>query len=241
MIASRREVRIGLACLLAAAMLGCGGSDTAVDSTSAASGSRAAMPPRPGDLTKSIDTYSEQELEQFAQGIGFQAPHAAQARDCGAGNTCEARISALAGMSFGPGNIGPHGTLVALMQLTTPPSGNVEEDVYKLRPGAGNKYYLIVLPDPNAGPAPNPIPPEGWVFARWTLREVNGGGNPTTVPPREVSSGVFRRCPDNHTPPSNQAMFSQCPDSSVAGPLRNDPDAPGWLNCDQGCCTAGIS
>lgn len=186
-----------------------------------------------GDLPKAIGTMTAGELFDAGEKLSFvSGPW--QTRNCAKGS-CKARIQAVKSQKPGPGNVTTNGTIVARLKNRGSWLGTKDEGIeekYKLKRFSDDKsaYYLVAIGDGSGG----------W---RWGIYEAIEGGPNVLVP---TDTGAWTPCTrdvGNRKHPQGESEFAKCPHpSSVANQtqaLNYDPLDPGWLDCQQGCCTAG--
>lgn len=159
-----------------------------------------------------------------------------QDRQCARG-ACKGRINAVANQKPGPGTVVAYGTIVGefvnrgKVKVLWPDENMGSEDRYKSEKSSGDRrYYLIARSDGS----------NGWT---WTVREAVRGSSQLareTVLPGSWTDCTRDSTNSNH--PRGKAEFARCPHPTMNGQaqaLTYDPLDPGWLDCQQGCCTAG--
>jgi hypothetical protein len=187
----------------------------------------------PGALAKPIDAYSGDELFELTRSLRYAGSHERQ-RACRGAAGCEGaaptqrtlvQVSAVATQdSLNAGDLPEHG----VVYVRAINRGSAEEARYGMRPGSSLRYYLIVQRD-----TANVL--------RWRLEELE------TTPPRRhasVASGRIEGCGHRWTSGA-RADFKSCADAergdtvmTLPLALRAAADAPLWMMCEQGCCTA---
>lgn len=186
-----------------------------------------------GDLTKPLDQMSRADLWKEARHLKWISVRK-QDRQCERGE-CRGRISAVRDQEPpGPAVIGQHGTIVA--RLENHGGGWLgwdrgAESKYGTR--KGDQWTLIIaIQDGSA-----------W---KWVVAIARAAG---TEAARVTEPAAWAVCDTtvadpNHPPAGTRALFYRClatvgngdsSPSTASGGLTD----PGWLNCDQGCCTAG--
>lgn len=189
---------------------------------------RPTRPPLPlaGDLPKPLAQMTSQELWTFGNGLQYDNGPVQQRICARAG--CNGRVDAVREQVPGPANISANGTVVArLMNLGRQEGGQDEgaESIYGIERDGAARFYLIALKTQ-----------DGW---SWTVRKALPGG---TGAPEELRAGNWIACrhdPNNPTHPKGRSEFARCPGQGGAGALF-PPTDPAWIECSDGCCTAGI-
>lgn len=181
----------------------------------------------PGDLPKPLAQMTSDELWEFGQRLGYDNGPA-QVRNCTRG-ACMGRVDAIRDQVAGPGNISANGTIVArLMNLGRQGSGDDDgaENIYRTERDGSARFYIIALPVDG-----------GW---RWTVRKaVNGGASA----PEETAAGNWITCRhDRNNPghPKGRSEFARCAGPQGGAGGHFPPNDPAWVECSDGCCTAGI-
>ena len=181
----------------------------------------------PGDLPKPLAEMTSGELWEVGQRLGYDNGPV-QNRNCARG-ACMGRVDAIRDQVAGPGNISANGTIVArLMNLGRQNSGEDDgpESIYGTERDGSARFYIVALPVDG-----------GW---RWTVRKAvrNDGGAPA-----ETRSGNWITCrhdPNNPTHPKGRSEFARCPGPQGGAGGRFPPNDPAWVECSDGCCTAGV-
>jgi hypothetical protein len=181
----------------------------------------------PGDLPKPLAQMTSGELWDVGQRLGYDNGPV-QARNCARGG-CMGRVDAIRDQVAGPGNISANGTIVArLVNLGRQDGGEDDgaENIYRTEREGSARFYLIALPVDG-----------GW---RWSVRKaVAGDGGPAT----ETAAGNWVTCRhDRNNPahPKGRSEFARCPGPQGGAGGHFPPNDPAWVECSDGCCTAGI-
>jgi hypothetical protein len=190
----------------------------------------------PGALTKPIDEYTGEELQQLTSRLAFGGGHERERRcrndaSCAGDSpvTTPVRIDVVVGQdSVGPRNLPPYGVI----QVRAVNKGRFEEARYGFKPDARREYYMIMTSDGSGG-------------ARWRLEELDRRSTPARH--TQVGSGKIQDCGHRNWSPGARADFLSC--ASAASSARTDSvtrlglllqapslDAPIWQMCDDGCC-----
>lgn len=188
---------------------------------------RVATDRQPWQLRRPIGQMTPAELWHLGDSLYFvEGPE--QRRGCAQGN-CDARFDAIVNQNPGPSSLGPDGIIVARIVNTGSPFFGADEGnerVYGVPKARGGVvYYMLGLSDGSGG----------W---RWSIRKADRNDT-VRRGPEEIDDGSWSAC--THEPqlsghPRRQSMFWSCSRATVT---FDDPIAPGWLECEQGCCTAG--
>ena len=183
----------------------------------------------PGALTKPVDAYSGDELDELTRRLEFTGAHQRERRCRGAAG-CDGvapsrrtsvEVSAVATQdSLDAGDLPEFG----VVQLRAVNRGDAIEARYGIRPGGALRYYLIVQRDSSGG-------------MRWRLEELD------TTPPRrhlQVATGRVVGC-GHPWAPGARADFRTCEQTDTAATTVATRslvmDAPMWIDCSMGCCT----
>ena len=192
----------------------------------------------PGDLTSPIDDMTEGQLWTATTALVTLPEAAAQERKCRNGK-CWGMIEAVANQKPGPGSVNSNGTVVAVLKnfgdSQTGGADRGAEDKYGTEMNPDKRYLLVARPNGSGG----------W---RWAVRVAIKDG--TRKPADSTAWGDWAVCKEtqesDNTHPKGKSAFYKCKDIKPGtGTLasvffvRNNIDAPGWLDCEQGCCTAG--
>ena len=212
-----------------------GAGSTAAGSTSSAV---AAAVHLPGDLNSPIDDMTAGQLWNETNSLVTLPEDAAQERKCRNGK-CWGMIEAVANQKPGPGNVNSNGTVVAVLKnfgdSQTGGADRGAEDKYGTEMNVNKRYLLVARPNGTGG----------W---RWAVRvAVKDGMN---QPADSTAWGDWAVCKEtqqsDNTHPKGKSAFYKCKDIKPGAAtlasvffVRNNIDAPGWLDCEQGCCTAG--
>jgi len=230
------------AATIAAGLAGCGRSETGAGAgmTAAGSTSAAVLRQLPGDLGSPIDGMTDGQLWSATENMVTLPEAAAQERKCRNGK-CWGMIEAIDNQTAGPSNVSVNGTVVAVLKnFGDSPTGTGgadrgAEDKYGTEMNADKRFLLVARPDSVSG----------W---RWAVRVAVRNG--TKTPADSTAWGTWAVCKEtqqsDNTHPKGKSAFYKCKEIKP-GPgtatatffVRNNIDAPGWLDCDQGCCTAG--
>jgi hypothetical protein len=181
----------------------------------------------PGDLPKPLGQMTSGELWDVGQRLGYDNGPV-QGRNCARG-ACMGRVDAVREQVAGPGNISPNGTIVArLMNLGRQGSGDDDgpENIYRTERDGSARFYIVAVPVDG-----------GW---RWSVRKaVRNDGNA----PVETAAGNWVTCRhDRNNPahPKGRSEFARCPGPQGGAGGLFPPNDPAWVECSDGCCTAGI-
>lgn len=181
----------------------------------------------PGDLPRPLAQMTSGELWDVGQRLGFDNGPV-QNRNCSRG-ACMGRVDAVREQVAGPGNISANGTIVArLVNLGRQGGGDDDgpENIYRTERDGSARFYIIALAVDG-----------GW---RWTVRKaVQNDGNA----PIETATGNWITCRhDRNNPahPKGRSEFARCagPQGGAGGLFP--PNDPAWVECSDGCCTAGV-
>lgn len=179
-----------------------------------------------GDLAKSIDAYSGDELAslvgrlQYGQGAD-RARGCRGTAECASGQRTTVRIDPVADAdSLGPGSVGAFGTIAARVINR----GEGAESRYGLQGGGRQIYVFIVMPGGTT----------------WRLEELDRQGAGWVR--RPIAAGRLTGC--NHPfVRGARADFKTCAQASGGATFSfasngQGLDAPMWISCASGCCTA---
>lgn len=188
-----------------------------------------------GNLTRSIDQMSAGDLWDAGTALSYvKGP--SQDRQCASG-ACQGRINAVANQRPGPGNVVANGTIVGQfvnrgkVRFLWPDENMGAEERYRSEKSGGDKRYYLIARSDGAN---------GWT---WTVREAVRGS--TALARETVPAGSWTTCTRDSTNPNHpqgKSEFARCPHPTMNGQaqaLMYNPLDPGWLDCEQGCCTAG--
>ena len=189
-------------------------------------GSAPARTASSGDLTKPIDQYSGDELasmvSRLAYGQGAERARPCRGtQECVGGQRTSVRIDAVADAdSLGPGSVGPYGTVAARLINR----GQGIENRYGMQGGGRQVYALIVMPGGET----------------WRLEELDQQGGSWSH--RAIASGRLNGCGHPFVRGA-RADFKTCAQASggLTFSLVSNAqgfDAPMWISCASGCCTA---
>lgn len=185
-----------------------------------------------GNLPQAIRTMRADSLFIEGRKLSYvSAPW--QKRNCEKGS-CKARVQAVKNQKPGPGNVTTNGTIVARLRNRGDWFGTVDkgiEEKYDLKrlDDEEGMYYLVAISDGA----------QGW---SWGIYEAIKGDTSRVTP---IKSGTWADCTRdtrNKKHPQGDSEFARCPhptDGAGVTALRYDPLDPAWLDCQQGCCTAG--
>lgn len=228
-------IRVPVLGLAVAVIAGCGKSDrqqrvdTAAQAPAAnvGGGRPAALP---GALSQPIDSMSGDQLFDLAHRLNFVGGNERQRR-CRGNRACAGprptqfvrlRIDAVDQEDSLRANGIPANGVIAARVLNR---GQAADSMYGTRPGA-YEYYYVIVPATAGG-------------ATWRLEEVTTG-----VPRqhRRIASGRFHECGHPFVRGA-RADFKTCEQAAAARPAafglpQTDGDAPIWIGCAFGCCTA---
>lgn len=179
-----------------------------------------------GDLAKPIEQYSGDELaslvSRLAYGQGADRRRACRgSAECAAGQRSSVRIDAVSDAdSLGPGNVGTYGTIAARVINRGPGI----ENRYGMQGGGRQIYALIVMPGGGT----------------WRLEELDQQAGGWTH--RAIASGRLNGCGHPFVRGA-RADFKTCAQASGGTSLSfvsnaQGIDAPMWISCASGCCTA---
>jgi hypothetical protein len=194
----------------------------------------AAAAPLPGALTKPLDQYSGDELYALTRQLQYTGGNERQRR-CRGAPACggprptastRIRIDAVGGEDSLSGGALPPNGVIAARALNR---GQRADTMYNTQPGAAHENYLIV------------IPVAGSASANWRLEELTTTQGARSH--RTIASGTFRGC--NHPfVRGPKADFKTCAEAANVRPasfgsrMQGDGEAPIWIGCAEGCCTA---
>lgn len=231
-----------LAGVVVALLAGCGRGEGTGGTTTGAVGAASAPRTFPGDLPDPIDDMTDGDLWTATTGLPTIATSTPQERKCGTpAKDCWGMIAAVDRPAPGPSNISANGSVVAILtNLGNAPTGGTDvgaERLYGTEMNAGKRFLLVAVMDGT-----------DW---RWQVRVAVDGG--TTKPAAMTKDGAWKVCEENaqtdNDHPKGKSAFYKCKKykplvagdsaTTVANWMRNDPLAPGWLDCSAGCCTAG--
>jgi hypothetical protein len=210
---------------------------TVLSCSAAAVATTAIDPTRIGDLTLPVASMTGAQLFLNADTLRWKDGRN-QDRDCVQGK-CKADIDAVEGQEPPEAElIHDNGTIVARFQNKGSPFFGFNqgaEKKYGFSKRTNTEYYLIAIKDTSV--------PEGW---SWIVRSASADDISTTP----IASGRWTKCKRNdghnanHPPVGTKSEFYRCgtaanPNGNGTATLLYTRDAPGWLDCDQGCCSAG--
>ncbi|HEU4797896.1 MAG TPA: hypothetical protein VFT63_03155 [bacterium] len=196
------------------------------------------------DLTIDVNVITEGQLWDAADRLTpfWDRGGRPQNRNCALGpmGGCLGRINGIRDTLLGPNSVKANGTIVAWLENLGAPGGGADrgaEQKYgtEMEGPRRKRYYMIGLPNG----------PDRW---KWEIRVAIQG---STDPSQKVREGEFITCDDSYPdhPTGTKATFWWCPARGVGSgtiarmarivPQSFNPLDPGWLDCEQGCCTAG--
>lgn len=193
----------------------------------------------PGELTKSLDSYSGDEFYTLVQALPFTAD-SVRDRKCKNDPACASSpkpkkikvgVSAVNGQDSLSAGTTPKFGVVYIRAIN---KGDAEEALYSMKPGKQFEYYMVVLPDSAGG-------------MKWRLEQLD-----TTAGARRhasIGTGAFRGC-DHAWVKGARADFKTCASSATMhdsvvklGLMQqnaNDGSDPMWAACSYGCCIGNI-
>ena len=196
-------------------------------------------PPDPttvGDLPTPVDEMTGDSLWKVTRGLGWTKGRT-QSRNCAQGS-CDGRMDAVSGQEkLNADRISINGTIVARFVNKGAGIFNADrgpEARYGFSKSDGTEYLLIAVKEASA--------PDGW---KWIVR-VAFSNDQGLMP---IRAGDWRVCqrhedPLNHPPEGTKTQFYSCGSTPQNGQgvmrLAYNPNDPGWYDCEQGCCTAGL-
>jgi hypothetical protein len=205
----------------------------AVSSLRAASRGRAPGT-MPGELTKPIDDYTGEEFFALVRKLSYSGAHERDRKcrkDPGCTGTKPTRrvlvlVEAVATEdSLAAGTTPPFGVVYARAVN----KGDAPEARYGMLPNANNVEYFVIVTKDSVG------------TMRWRLEQVDTKTHAHT----KFDSGSFTGCNHQWTPGA-RADFKTCATAAAANDsvvklglaLQQTDDAPIWISCSAGCCTA---
>jgi hypothetical protein len=234
-MSQRRRAHVALAAFLA--LGACSRGDVSrADSSTAARGAAPVPSTMPGTLTKPLASYTGDEFYDFVQKLSFSGGQTRQ-RTCTGNPACSGPQPSLYTMvqvdavttqdSLAVSNTPKYG--VVYMRALN--KGTAEEARYSMQPGANLQYYLVVTTDSTQK------------AMQWQLAMLDTTANARKL--RTIGGGPFLGC-DHAWTAGAKADFKTCALASVAHDstlhlglmLQGGGDAPIWVACSNGCCTA---
>ena len=202
---------------------------------SSAGSEKNASAPRvmPGALTKSIASYTGDELYDFVKRLQFTGG-AERERKCKNNPACDntkapKRTKVLVDAVATQDSISPSTTpAFGVVYIRALNKGDAEEARYSMKPGSSLEYYMIVLPD-SAG------------RMKWQLEMLDT--TPKSRHHASIGSGQFQGC--NHAWVAGaRADFKTCANAAAQRDsvvkfglaLQGGDDDPLWAACATGCC-----